>query len=222
MAQHDLPELLYIYDAYCGWCYGMSPVLLRVQEAFSDRLTVNVLSGGMLTGEQAEPIGEGWDYISQAMPQVERATGVQFGEAYKQLGAQGTYWQDSEAPARALYVFRQLDELQRVLPFAHDVQRALFWAGRDLNQAATYEPLVETYRLPAASFRRLFDLPETAAAVQQEFGAVRRIGVQGFPTVILRVGAQGYVLARGFQPYDVFVAGLEQALAQAEEEQTGR
>ena len=39
-----------------------------------------------------------------------------------------------------------------------------------------------------------------------------RIGVQGFPTTVLRLGEQGYVLARGYQPYEQLRSGLEQLL----------
>ncbi|OWP63918.1 protein-disulfide isomerase [Hymenobacter amundsenii] len=216
---NDLPELLYIYDAYCGWCYGMSPVMQRVQANFAGSLTVAVLSGGMLAGERAESIGAGWGYIVGAMPQVEQATGVRFGEAYKQLGEAGSYFQDSEAPGRALYVVRQLDAQGRVLDFAHEVQLALFERGEDLNDARTYGPLVQALGLDVPEFSRQFELPETGAAVRREFEAVGRIGVQGFPTIILRAGSQGYVLSRGFQPYDVFARNLEQALAQVAEEQ---
>lgn len=217
----DLPELLYIYDAYCGWCYGMSPVMQRIQADFAGRLTVAVLSGGMLAGERAEAIGANWSYIEGAMPQVEQATGVRFGEAYQQLGAAGSYFQDSEAPARALYVVRQLDAQVRVLDFAHEIQLALFERGEDLNEVATYEPLVQKLGLNFDEFARRFALPETGNAVRREFEAVGRIGVQGFPTVILRAGSQGYVLSRGFQPYEAFARNLEDALAQVAEEQAG-
>lgn len=217
----DLPELLYIYDAYCGWCYGMSPVVQRVQAEFAGRLTISVLSGGMLAGERAEPIGANWGYIAGAIPQVEQATGVRFGEAYKQLGAAGTYFQDSEAPARALYVVRQLDAQARVLDFAHQVQQALFGQGENLNDVRTYEPLVQELGLDFEEFARQFALPETGAAVRREFEAVGRIGVQGFPTIVLRAGSQGYVLSRGFQPYEIFARNLADALAQVAQEQAG-
>ncbi|SDX90419.1 DsbA family protein [Hymenobacter psychrophilus] len=217
----DLPELLYLYDAHCGWCYGMSSVMQRVEASFTGRLTISVLSGGMLAGEQAEPIADSWGYIAGAMSQVEQATGVRFGEAYKQLGAAGTYFQDSEAPARALYVVRQLDAQGRVLNFAHEVQLALFARGEDLNDVRTYKPLVQALNLEFDEFARRFALPETGAAVRREFEAVARIGVQGFPTIILRAGSQGYVLSRGFQPYEAFARNLEDALAQVAEEQAG-
>ena len=59
---------------------------------------------------------------------------------------------------------------------------------------------------------RRFAAPETATAARQEFAAVARIGVQGFPTAVVRIGEQGYVLARGYQPYAQLRAGLEQLL----------
>jgi putative protein-disulfide isomerase len=218
MATQDLPELLYIYDAYCGWCYGMSPVMQRVAQEFADRITIGVLSGGMITQGEVGPIGNTWEHVANALQQVERVTGVQFGEAYQQLGQAGTYIQDSEPPARALYAFRQLDSEGRAIAFAHDIQLALFQRGENLNDVATYEKLVQPYGLAAEEFQRVLQQPETIKAVQQEFEAVNRIGVQGFPTIILRVGSQGYVLSRGYQPYESFVQGLEQALQQAEEE----
>lgn len=214
----SLPEILYIYDAYCLWCYGMGPVIRRVEQEFAGRVTIGVLSGGMVTRAEVGPIGEGWEEMAGALQQVQQVTGVQVGAAYHRLGQEGSYLQDSEPPARALHVFRQLDPQGRTVAFAHAIQRALFERGENLNDVATYEGLIEAYGLDAAEFRRQFYLPETATTVQQEFAAVSRIGVQGFPTSILRIGAQGYVLARGYQPYEVFAQGLEQALQQAQED----
>ncbi|TGE19332.1 DsbA family protein [Hymenobacter elongatus] len=211
----DLPELLYIFDPLCGWCYGMSPVIERVQNEFAGRLTVSALSGGMVTGPQAGPIRNDWEYISGALEQVEKVAGVTFGPAFRQLGAEGSYRQDSEPPCRALTVFRQLDPYHQAASFAHAIQQAYFRDGQNLNDPATYEPLAADFGLNVAEFRRRLALPETAQATRQEFAAVARIGVQGFPTTILRAGDQGYLLARGFQPYAAFVEGLELAMRQA-------
>ena len=63
------------------------------------------------------------------------------------------------------------------------------------------------------SLQRRWAAPETARATQQEFAAVARIGVQGFPTAVVRIGEQGYVLARGYQPYEQLRAGPGAAAA---------
>ncbi|QNH63134.1 DsbA family protein [Hymenobacter sediminicola] len=218
MPQHqpaDRPELLYLFDPLCGWCYGMSPVIQRVQQEFAGQLDVSVLCGGMVLGEQVGPIRHDWQYISGALQQVERVTGVEFGAAFRALGEEGSYVQDSEPPSWAINVFRQLNQSQTAR-FAHDIQVAYFRDGADLNEPKTYLPLATAYGVDGADFLRRLTLPETALATRQEFAAVAKIGLQGFPTAILRVGSQGYVLARGYQPYETFAEGLRQALEQAE------
>ena len=214
-SQHPttLPELLYLHDPLCGWCYGMSPVINQIQREFAGRIDVSVLCGGMVQGADAGPIAGSWEYIKNALAEVESVTGVSFGRAFKELGAKGRYIYDSEPPSRAIVAFRQLSQdPTRTVVFAHAVQTALFRDGFDLNDAMTYTTLLAPFEIAAADFQRRWAAPETARAAQQEFAAVTRIGVQGFPTLVLRIGEQGYVLARGYQPYEQLRAGLEQLL----------
>lgn len=216
--QTDLPELLYIFDPLCSWCYGMTPVVRQAQQAFAGQLTVAVLCGGMITGEDVAPIGPAWNQLRPALTQVEQVTGAQFGAAFRQVGEEGSLVLNSEPPSRALAVFRQLDVSgQRAIQFAHDVQTAFYRDGHDLNDPATYLPLLVPYGVDGAKFLAMWQAPELAQAVQQEFATVGRLGIQGFPTSVLRVGNEGYVLARGYQPYSLLADGITQALQQAKE-----
>src|SRR6218665_1511988 len=74
--------LIYCYDAWCGWCYGFSPVIKEIEAAFSDKLTVEVLSGGMILPEEPRPISLTAPYIQDAYKTVEEYTGIAFGEDY--------------------------------------------------------------------------------------------------------------------------------------------
>ena len=207
------PELLYLHDPLCGWCFGLSPVIGRLQAAFAGRVEVSVLCGGMATGPAAAPIADCWDTLSSSLREVAAVTGAEFGPAFRALGEAGSYRFDSEPPSRAIVAFRQLtQDPARTVAFAHAVQTALFHDGHDLNDPATYAPLLTLFGADATEFLRRWALPDTARATQQEFAAVARIGVHGFPTVVLRLGEQGYVLARGYQPYEQLRAGLEQLL----------
>ena len=216
----DLPELLYIFDPLCTWCYGMGTVVQQAQQQFAGQVTVAVLCGGMITGDEVGPIGQSWGFLRNALPQVEQVTGAQFGDAFRQLGEAGQQIMNSEPPSRAIAVFRQLDATEkRTAQFARDVQTALFRDGHDLNDPATYSPLLASYGLDADKFLAMWAAPALVQAVQQEFATAGRLGIQGFPTSVLRVGNAGYVLARGFQPYPTFADGLTQALQQAQEEE---
>lgn len=211
----SLPELLYIQDPLCGWSYGMSPLITRIQQEFAGRVEVSVLCGGMVKGEDVEPISDTWEYLEQSLAEVENVTGVQFGAAFKALGQAGEYRYDSEPPSRAIGAFRHLtQDPARAVAFAHAVQTALFRDGQDLNDPTTYNALLVPFGVDVVDFQQRFAAPEAARATQQEFAAVARIGIEGFPTAVVRVGEQGYVLARGYQPYEQLRAGLEQLLGE--------
>lgn len=211
----SLPELLYIQDPLCGWCYGLSPVINQIQQEFAGRVDVSVLCGGMIKGEDVEPISDTWEYLEQSIGEVEKVTGVQFGAAFRAVGEEGSYRFDSEPPSRAIAAFRHLtQDPARTVAFAHAVQTALFRDGQDLNDPSTYNALLAPFGVDVVDFQQRLASPEAVRATQQEFAAVARIGIEGFPTVVLRLGEQGYVLTRGYQPYEQLRQGLEQLLGE--------
>jgi len=60
------PTIFYCYDAYCGWCYGFSPVIKKLAEAYGERIPFEVLSGGMILPEQPVPISVTAGFIDKA------------------------------------------------------------------------------------------------------------------------------------------------------------
>ena len=74
--------LIYCYDAYCGWCYGFSPVIKKIAEEYKDKLDIEVLSGGMMVGEEAMPIEKIGPYIQTEYKRVEELSGIKFGEDF--------------------------------------------------------------------------------------------------------------------------------------------
>jgi putative protein-disulfide isomerase len=75
------PTIIYCYDAYCGWCYGFSPVIKKIVGDYADRLEVEVLSGGMLIDDRKMPIEKIGPFILKEYKRVEDLAGVKFGEA---------------------------------------------------------------------------------------------------------------------------------------------
>src|SRR6188768_1553004 len=77
-----MPVLHYIYDALCGWCFGFSPVVQTLYDKYQDKLQFDVLCGGMIPPECAQPFSAKAGFIASAYKQVEEFTGRHFGEAY--------------------------------------------------------------------------------------------------------------------------------------------
>ena len=43
-------EVIYVFDAYCGWCYAFSGIMRRLYDKHKTSVDFTVLSGGMITG----------------------------------------------------------------------------------------------------------------------------------------------------------------------------
>ena len=76
------PIIFYCYDAYCGWCYGFSKVMIQTEKEYNNKLQFEVLSGGMIPADNPRHIKATAYYISKEYKNVEILAGVQFGEEY--------------------------------------------------------------------------------------------------------------------------------------------
>ena len=121
------PVVYYCYDAYCGWCYGFSRVIKKIAERYKDKLSFEVLSGGMIPAENPRPIAATADYINEAYHRVEELTGIKFGEDYLwhiRNPIESDWFPHSEKAAIALSIFKEIyPELQ--VQFAADLQLSL-------------------------------------------------------------------------------------------------
>ncbi len=206
----DKPEIRYFFDSLCGWCYGFSPVLMRLYEELKDDYAFVAHPGGMVVGERIGPLGEKAAYIKGALPTVEARTGVRFGDAYRAVVEAGTRVQNSIPPSHALTALARLDGTPaRTVPFAHDLLNANFRDGLDLADPAVLTALAAPYGYDETTFAASLHDPDTAGFTQAGFTAASQVGVTGFPTLVLRRGQQGTVLARGYAPYEQISSALE-------------
>jgi putative protein-disulfide isomerase len=208
--------IIYCYDAYCGWCYGFSPVMKRVAEEYAGQFTFEVLSGGMILPEEPRHIGAMAAYIQKAHKTVEEYSGVKFGEDYlwHVFNPDKSDWfLNSEKPAIALCIFKEYYPDKQV-QFAADLQYALHFEGRDLTDDEAYRHLLDRYNIPADDFYRHLHSEEYKEKAYYEFALVKQLQVTGFPAVLLQASeSKFYLLARGFTPYDTFKQRIESVLA---------
>lgn len=205
----------YCYDAYCGWCYGFSPVINRLASEFSETVAVEVLSGGMIISDSPLPISVTSSYIQKAYKSVEEITGIKFGEDYLWHifnPDKSDWYPDSEKPAIALCIFKEYYPDKQV-QFASDLQYSLHYEGRDLCDDEAYRHLLEKYDLPVEDFYTKLKSNKYKEDAYYEFALVKQLRVTGYPTVLLQAGeSKFYLLARGYTDYSSLVKNLEKSL----------
>jgi len=199
------PILIYCYDAYCGWCYGFSPVIKKIAAAFNEKLDIEVLSGGMMIGESKMPIEKIGPYIQSAYKRVEEMTGIQFGEDFLWHTAnpdKSDWIMNSEKPAIALCIFKEYHPEQQ-LDFASDLQYALNYEGRDLDDDEAYRHLLKKYNLPVEEFYDKLKSEPFKEKAFYEFALCKQLNVDSFPQVILQTAeSKFYLLAKGYTDFD--------------------
>jgi len=197
--------LIYCYDAYCGWCYGFSEVIIKINSEYKNKLEFEVLSGGMILPEEPVSIGATAKYIEESYKRVEEITGIKFGEDYlwhiEHPGA-SDWFPNSEKPAIALCVFKDYFPDQQV-SFAADLQYALHFEGRDLTDDEAYRLLLEKYNIPDEEFYEKLQDKEYKERAHYEFALCKQLKVSGFPAVFLQLSeSKFYMVAQGYTDYE--------------------
>lgn len=212
-----VPTLYYCYDAWCGWCYGFSPVMRKIAEKYQGRLPIEVLSGGMIPEDHKKHISATASYIAEAYKQVEERTGIQFGKDFLWhiFNPDLSDWfPSSDKPAAALCIFKEYYPDKQVF-FASDLQYAVKFEGRDLTDNEAYRHLLEKYELDPDDFYSKLHSETYKEKANYEFALCRQLQVTGFPQVLLQTGDQKfYLVARGYTDFETLDQRILAVLAE--------
>ncbi|GAA1618379.1 DsbA family protein [Actinoplanes couchii] len=187
-------RLVYVFDAYCGWCHGFATTIREVA-ARHPHLPIEVVSGGLFVGERRVPIGR-FGYIDGANAKISEITGARFGAGYQRLIADGSFVMDSEAAARGFAALRTTGTHSPV-ELAEIMQSAFYLDGHSLSEPGTYRLIATSAGLDADAVVEAFQDPASLAAAHADFERAARLGATGFPTLVAIRGDEVVTLARG-------------------------
>ncbi|MDE3184763.1 MAG: DsbA family protein [Bacteroidota bacterium] len=210
-----MKNLIYCYDAYCGWCYGFSEVMKKIYSKYKSTFDFEVLSGGMILPEEPVSISATAKYIEGAYKRVEEITGIKFGEDYLwhiKHPDVSDWFPNSEKPAIALCVFKDYYPDKQV-SFASDLQYALHFEGRDLTDDEAYRLLLDKYNIPADEFYEKLEDEEYKERAHYEFALCKQLNVTGFPAVFIQLtDTKFYLIAEGFTDFETLSLRIENVL----------
>jgi len=209
------PKIIYVFDALCGWCYGFSPVMKAIYEEYSDRFDFDVISGGMILGNRVGPVGVIASFIESSYKTVEQTTGIVFGEGFLRNVEKGEMILDSEKPAIALAVFKSYAPQQAVL-FAHEIQNAIKFEGKDPNEDEMYRYIAVNHGLDPDIVAHQLREEEFKQAAYYDFALARQLQVSSYPMAFIQVkDLDFYMIARGYTDYDTLKLRIENVLREA-------
>jgi putative protein-disulfide isomerase len=97
---------------------------------------------------------------------------------------------------------RQLAGNDAALQFFTGLQRAYYAQSRDVTSADVLADIAAEFGHDREEFAALFAKPETAQRTIADFQLAQRLGVSGFPTVLINDGHGYAYLTNGYQPIE--------------------
>ncbi len=191
-------ELIYIADPMCSWCWGFSPVMDKVVEYIRDKAALRVLPGG-LRMDTSMPLSQyEADEIMHHWQEVAKVSGQPFDFA-QPLKTDFVY--NTEPACRALSVMIR-EKPSCALEFLKTLQQAWYVGRRDLKQTEVLADYASKFGVSRERFVERFDDVSAREALNDDIGFVRRCGIEGYPSVLLRTDQRIQRLTIGYQPFE--------------------
>ncbi len=203
-------KIIYVYDAYCGWCYGFSPVITAFHQKYQNDYTFEVISGGLITGDRVGPMDPNMaKYIKGAIPRLMEITGVKISDTYINSLGDPNRVNDSMVPAKAMTAFRKFAP-NRMIEFASWLQKAQFVDAKDLTQSEVYRDAALAFNISPDDFVR--EMEASTADAKSDFMKAQQWGITGFPAVLIDRADTLIALSNGFTDLPNLESSLKQAL----------
>lgn len=212
LTAHDR-EIIYVGDPMCSWCWGIAPELDELKAGRQD-LPFRIVLGGLRPGPNAVEVD---DRMAATLDHHWQAVGERSGQPFDRALLDRRGWRyDTEAACKSVVVMRELDE-DLAWPLFKRIQRLFYAEGIVPLGREELGPVIDEYDIDSGAFWAIFESDTATKATWQDFAQVHKWGIGGFPTVVLRDGNQGHLIASGYTEADRMLAALDEVAPAAGE-----
>ncbi|KER67951.1 protein-disulfide isomerase [Burkholderia cepacia] len=190
--------LHYLYDPYCGWCFGASPMLTAAQQI--DGLHVEPHSVGMLAGPRRQMMSPEWrDFVRPHEKRITALSHVEFGAPYvEHVQEDPSVVLDSGMPTAAMLAAESLSS--RGLDMLKRLQRAYYVEGMPIAERDVILGLAAELGFEKDSFAQAFDDAvdhALEAHIDASNNLLASLDARGFPAFSLQIGDKSEKLPLG-------------------------
>lgn len=183
------PELWFVFDPLCGWCYAAHPVLRTLQAELG--WAMRFLPAGLFAGEGARPLNATFrDYAWGHDQRIQQLTGQVFSEIYyRQVLSDFSKPLDSGSATLAFYLLSRSSP-GREVELLHRIQTLRYVDGQDVTSPDILATLAPEFGMDMSRFLAAFaaDSAERADA-HADIAATRhlmqRLNLRGVPDLLL-------------------------------------
>lgn len=195
----DMKELIYVGDPMCSWCYGFAPIKRKLEIQCKGRAATRLVVGGL--------------HIDWTEPQDDtrkkflREHWIEIGERSRQpfkfdILERNDFVYNTEPSCRAAVTARQMSGDQVGLNFFTALQSAFYAENQDITLEKVLIDLAGAFGLDKDKFSNLFRSENMKQETVNDFEFSKRLGVTGFPTVVVKDSLGYRYLTVGYQAFE--------------------
>lgn len=190
--------LHYLYDPFCGWCYGAAPMITAASAIAG--LEIRAHGVGMLSGDKSKMMSGEWrDFVRPHEARITAYSKQTFADAYVQgVLEHEDVRLDSSPPIAAMLAAQQLSG--RGVEMLKQLQTAYYQEGRAITDRKVILEVATELGFEPELFMSTFD-SVSATSLQAHIEAstvlLEALHARGFPTFALEIDGQLETLPLG-------------------------
>jgi len=193
----------------CSWCWGFRPTWAEIKANLPEEVEVKYLLGG-LAPDSSEPMPESmqsdiagyWRRIQQHIP----STQFNFDFWDKCEPRRSTY------PACRAVIAARKQNSEIELDMIEAIQQAYYMGAQNPSNDSTLIELAKSLGLDDKQFAIDLNAAETQQLLETEMRMGRRLGAQGFPSMILTKDGKAQYLPLDYNNADNAVTMIKSAI----------
>jgi putative protein-disulfide isomerase len=207
IAQETKPQLIYVGDPMCSWCYGFSDELVEIAETFKNDVDFKVIVGGLRPFTK-----DPWDsdlqhFLRKHWIEIGKETGQKFN---LEILNQPNFVYDTEPAARAYKVLESLKAPK--LEIFKSIQELFYFHNTDPKTATAYVDICKKYKVSFDEFKTAFVSDDFKQLTKNDFQYSQQMGVRGFPSLVLIINNQATMITNGYQKAENIIQTINNIL----------
>lgn len=210
-------DLYYVTDPICSHCWALEPVLRRFTEQYGDYFHFHTVMGGLLEKWSDDPVDPG-NGISK--PSDVAGHWREVGE-HSRMPIDGSVWLDnplhsSFPPSRVYKVIQKRHSDKKAAQFLRRAREALFVFNENIAQTPVMVRIVNELGLDGETIVAEAEEQTGHQLLAEDFQLAARLGVRGFPTIVMINEQKKGVKVVGARALQHYVDALKHVLGEEE------
>lgn len=187
---------VYFASPMCSWCWGFSPNIEALSQAFPEKNIRLVLTPFRV--DVVEPMDNKLrSYVLGQWEKVHAATAQPFDFNFSMPN---NFIYNTTLVGLAIKAFKQ-QLADQELAFVKSLQHAFYALNKNITDEKVLCELAETFAIDIEEFKRAIHSPAILNKLKQDFELCHKLSVHSYPTLMVEKQDEYKVLVEGYLPY---------------------